>query len=460
MELELFATDPRELAIEEIHEATAFYTQDPVVEKLLDLVGWPDAHSSIGDTSAGDGAFLVAALRRLLKSKDGLSDQEIVNRVSGVEIHYFAVSEARKRITETLISFGRSEASAMSMARQMVLEADFLSDVPHAPRWDIVSGNPPFRRYALIPTVLREVYEAELPKYAQGDMLHSFMDAALKTMKPGGRIGLVISDRVLFSKCSAKLRGVLGRRLGIAHLERLDGASSFYRPKIRKAGEMPRIHPVSLVLKEHAPGCAALTEAPVYPEAKAGIVEGHRTLAEVSMVRLAPWLGPAGIFVVSEDVARGLPRDLLVPVVDTSNIRGGVLGGETRYAIRTQRDKEPCAAVMAHLEANLHRMPKSKQRLEKRWLPPESFERMDLSKPSLLIPRIATSLRPIRLPAGVLPIDHGLSIVGAGEASLEEIEEELMRPEANEWVRERAPRLENNYYSLTTTLLRELPVRL
>lgn len=85
---------------------------------------------------------------------------------------------------------------------------------------------------------------------------------------------------------------------------------------------------------------------------------------------------------------------------------------------------------------------------------------MALDVPSLLIPRIAASLRPVRLPPRVLPIDHGISIVTAGEASLEAIEEQLLSKEAQDWVKARAPRLENGYLDLRTTMLRKLPVRL
>ena len=158
--------------------------------------------------------------------------------------------------------------------------------------------------------------------------------------------------------------------------------------------------------------------------------------------------------------AAGIPADLLVPVVDTDNIRGGVLSAPTKFAIRTFRDTEPPAAVMAHLDANMHLLARTKQRTTQRWLPPESFERMDLTQPSLLVPRIACTLRPVRVPAGVLPVDHGISIVSAGASTLDAIEAALRRPEAEDWVRARAPRLENGYYSLTTTLLRALPVLL
>lgn len=62
------------------------------------------------------------------------------------------------------------------------------------------------------------------------------------------------------------------------------------------------------------------------------------------------------------------------------------------------------------------------------------------------------------MPVGILPVDHG--IVSVEEAYLEQLEAALKCPEAEAWVRARAPRLEGNDFSLTTTLLRDMPLNL
>lgn len=459
--LELFERNPMDDAIDVLHDATAYYTAEPVVEQLLTMLTWPHAGRRLVDTSCGDGAFLVAALKRLLAVRPGIAPDQIAELVQGWEIHYFAAAEARHRLERVLIEVGRfPPAAAAATASRMVVHDDFLRNGPQVPTWDVVAGNPPFLRYTNLPEVLRVEYERLLPDYSQGDMLHSFLDRCALALRDGGEVALVTSDRWLFTMCAAPLREVIGQRLGIHHLQRLECTSSFYRPKNRRAGQPPRIHPVAIVLRSQQHCAIPLGREPIYPEADDTGYEGCRKLGDVAQVRLAPWLGPHGIFVVGADTARTLPADVLVPAIDTDNIRGGVLTPPTKFAIRTLRASEPCPAVMEHLDRNLHRMPRTKQRADKRWLPPESFERMDLSKPSLLIPRIASSLKPVRVPAGILPLDHGISIVSAGDATLDEIEEQLLSPAAEAWVRARAPRLENEYRSLTTSLLRSLPVRL
>lgn len=62
------------------------------------------------------------------------------------------------------------------------------------------------------------------------------------------------------------------------------------------------------------------------------------------------------------------------------------------------------------------------------------------------------------MPAGILPVNHNLSVIAADPGRLEDLALALQSDEAQAWVAARAPRLENGYLSITTNLLRELPV--
>lgn len=83
---------------------------------------------------------------------------------------------------------------------------------------------------------------------------------------------------------------------------------------------------------------------------------------------------------------------------------------------------------------------------------------MPLAEDALLIPRIARGLRPVHLPRGVLPVNHNLTVVVPG-GDLDALARALMAPDAARWIAERA-RLENGFLSLTTRMLRNLPVRI
>lgn len=164
-----------------------------------------------------------------------------------------------------------------------------------------------------------------LPRYASGDLLHAFLDRIAATLHPDGEIALVSSDRWLFNSGTALLRSILGQRLSIHHLRRLDAKTAFYRPKLRCKGSPPRVHPVAVVMRPPGPGSIPLTEAPIYPGPPAAGSSGTPLLGDIAQVRLAPWLGAPGIFIVDEVTAQGLPAECLVPAVDASDIQDGHL---------------------------------------------------------------------------------------------------------------------------------------
>lgn len=460
--MNLFAADDaaaaRMDAIDQLHGATAIYTADCVVEQLLNRLRWPSGKRRLVDPSCGDGAFLAQALAKVL-SRHAPTDDELLDVIEGWEIHPHACAQARARVARLLVGSGRSMSCALSVAERMVHNRDFLTDGPTKPSWHAIAGNPPYLRWLNVPKVLRDDYADHVPNYAASDMLHSFLDRCARALHDDGEIAMVTSDRWLFNLGASKLRAALGQRLSIQHLERLNAATAFYRPKQRRAGSPPRIHPVSVVLSRE--GGQSLTHAAIYPGASTTRYQGIPTLQELATVRIAPWLGTAGIFVVTAAQAQEsmLPAEVLVPAIDTDDIVRGHLGEPSRFAIRTQPDTQPCAAVQQHLDRQMAGMaPRGRQ--GKPWMPPESFHRMDLSQPSLLVPRIAKTPSAVWVPAGYVPINHNLSIVCGDLDLLTKIKLALTGELAATWVREHAAPLENGYFSLTTTLLRKLPIQL
>ncbi|MBB5546675.1 Eco57I restriction-modification methylase domain-containing protein [Paraburkholderia fungorum] len=448
-------TTARRAAIDELHARTAIYTASPVVDDLLKRLGWPDASCCLVDPSCGDGMFLARALDALLEVRPAGFDPR--GQIEGWEIHPVACVDARSRVATVLASHGWSPSRAATLASDMVHNRDFLTEGPTTPQWDIVAGNPPYLRAANVPDLLRSEYSRHVPDYARGDMLHSFLERCSRTVRPAGRIGLVTADRWLCNDGASRLRERLGQHLSLAHVERLSAETTFYRPKQRRAGSPPRVHPVSVVLVSDAGAEQNLTGRPIHPGVDESRYEGMRLLGDFAKVRIAPWLGTEGVFVVDAATARGLPPECLVPAVDTDDIQHGKLGTPTRWAIRTHPGEEPCPEIMAHLASRMHLMAK-RGRQGKPWMPPESFHALDLSRESLIVPRIAKTPRAVRVPPGVLPINHNLSIVAGGAATLDQVEEALASPLAAEWARDYARRLENNYLSLTTTLLRRMPM--
>ncbi len=460
MNCETLSLSARDEAINALHAATAIYTKEAVVDELLDAVDWPNGKRRLVDPSCGDGMFVGRALVRLLREEPDIDGEAILHVLQGWELHPVASQHSRERIAEILEEHGWCPKMAAATAECMIRNADFLTQGPTTPYCHVIAGNPPYLRWANVPALLREEYAASLPPHATADLLYSFLERCSAALLPDGEVALVTADRWLFNMGASKLREAIGQHLAINQLRRLDPSSTFYRPKDRRAGSPPRIHPVAVVLRPPSPDSIPLGTSPIFPDRleHPGEYKGP-TLGDIATVTLAPWLGTSGIFVVDEATASRLPRDHLVPAIDTDDIRNGQLMPPKRYAIRTRPDTQPPPEILSHLEANMHRM--AKRGLRKTpWMPPESWHNRKLDQPVLLVPRIARTLRPVRVPIGHLPINHNLSIVAADRSTLDEIEAVLCSEEANAWMQDHAARLEGGFLSLTTTLLRQLPVRL
>ena len=292
---ELFCRDARETAIDTLHAATAIYTCEPVVDKLLDHVRWPSGARSLVDTSCGDGAFLRRALQRLLEQQPGLSDDALIARICGWEIHPVAADQARASVAEVFVDHGFPLVRARALANQIVRREDFLTVGPKGPTFDAVVGNPPYLRLINVPEPLRGEYELELPDYAQADLLYSFLDRCARVLKPDGDLAMIVADRWLFNAGASRLREAIGRYFRLAHLERIDVNSAFYRPKQRRAGSPPRVHPCAVVL--NAVRGTPITREPIYPggAALSSSAAAGLKLGDVCDIRLAPWLGTPGL---------------------------------------------------------------------------------------------------------------------------------------------------------------------
>lgn len=446
-----FSDTPLSADIDLIHRGTAIYTAEPEIEALLDQLDWPSAGSRLLDPGAGNGGFIVAALARLPLSENDI--ETAVKRVRGYEFHAGAAQIARREIERHLVARNWTAHCAREAASKILEIKDFLLSPVPVGQFDIIAANPPYWRILqhLPPTSpYRYQYENQIPAHAKADLLYAYLDRAVDICAPNGRIGLITADRWLLNQSSARLREKIGARYTVIDIKRLESSSAFYRPKARRKGTPARVHPVSLLLSPGKNG-RALTAAP-FPIDPVPEVAGT-PLSRIAKIRLAPWLGPDGIFTVTDPGS--LPPHRLVPCVEPEDIcsMGGVLKPSQKWAIRTEKTA-PEASVLQHLENNLGSMP-SRGRRSPFWLPPESFSgKLPLAEDAILIPRIATRLRPILLPAGTMPINHNLVVVSGHPVNILKsmIEHPLVQAQANSL----ALRLENGYRSYTATLLRRL----
>jgi len=149
------------------------------------------------EPSAGDAAFLVAAVERLsqLSLREGMEPE-----VDGVEIHAHSADLARQRVRE---------AGGKAHVRQ----SDFF-DVAPEPVYDAVIGNPPYIRYQNFSGEARaKSREAALRGGVALSGLASswaaFTVHSALFLRPGGRLGLVLPAELLTVNYAAPVRQFL-----------------------------------------------------------------------------------------------------------------------------------------------------------------------------------------------------------------------------------------------------------
>lgn len=434
-----------EADIDAIHRGTAIYTAIPEIDALLDGMGWPAGGRRLLDPGAGNGGMLVAALARLELAIDDI--EHATHRVHGYEFHEGAAMAARRSVKGHLLLRGWSEDAADTAADEIVERKDFLLDSVPTARYDMIVGNPPYFRLLNLPADYRCTFMTQVPRHAHADMMHAYLQKAADILAPGGTIGQITADRWLVNAGAARLRESLGRRLRVARADRLEAQSAFYRPKSRRKGTPARVHPIRIILSEAQDG-RPLSAEPFRIDAVPA-VEGV-PFSSLVTIRLAPWLGPEGIFVVR--TTDGLPAHRMVPCLEPEDLKGG-MATPTRWAIATGTDR-PEEAVVRHLENAMTAMPPRGLRRTP-WLPPESFEgKLPLKCDAVLVPRISQRLRGVLLPAGMMGINHNIVIVSG--LPPERILAMLDDPQVQAQADALAPRIENGYRSYTTTLLRQL----
>lgn len=188
-----------------------YYTSSRVAEWLC---GWAiqSAGDAVLEPSCGDGAFLEAAARRLLAL--GATPAKIARLLTGVEI---IPAEARFATERLRPALGKS-------AEKIVQNSDFFAwwQASDQPAFDAIIGNPPFIRYQSFPEPHRTramsiMGEQGLTPNRLTNIWVPFVVAATASLKPGGRLALVLPAEILQVTYAAQLRSYL-----TDHFERID----------------------------------------------------------------------------------------------------------------------------------------------------------------------------------------------------------------------------------------------
>ncbi|AXE93951.1 HsdM family class I SAM-dependent methyltransferase [Paraburkholderia terricola] len=177
-------------------ERGAFFTPDEITRFLANwAIRTP--RDLVLEPSAGDAAFLVAAVNRLRELTRGKDPRPTVH---GVEIHAHSARVANQRVRE---AGGKAE----------IRHSDFFSVEPE-PVYDTVIGNPPYIRYQDFSGESRARSRAAALRggvslTGLASSWAAFTIHSALFLKPGGRLGLVLPAELLSVNYAAPVRRFL-----------------------------------------------------------------------------------------------------------------------------------------------------------------------------------------------------------------------------------------------------------
>ncbi len=430
-------------SVEILHDLCGVYTRPALVERLLDRVGWTHeadlASARLLEPGAGDGKFLVEAVRRLIASfvRHGLrlDIKSLRDRVLAYELAPGEANKARVSIVAEMKALGIHHTTAIACARVWVRTEDFLlAELPHTNFTHIV-GNPPYIRWSKLPKAMSKAYAEKLPStVARGDLFLPFLHRSFEHLASKGHCAFVCSDRWRYTVYAKDFRT---KWLASMHIE------------TEPAGEAKEAFDRDVYV--HPEILTASRRKSLKPR-KARRKRGGKTLAELGCtIRVGPALGVTPAFVLNPHEHDVEPH-LLHPWVDTSEVLAGRVDWSGRRVISPYDDTGDLIDLENHplFAAHIRRF---EAPLRARYIVRngaawyrtiDKVKAIDWSPPKLLIPEVAKIPRVAIDRSGAIP-SHGLYCIFPHQADILDIYDRLRDGKLAKALAPIAPRVKGRY---------------
>ncbi len=444
-------------------------TKPHVVSLILDLAGYTIDRDlpqlRLLEPSCGKGAFMVAAVERLLTvaRRQGTDLLAIESPLLAFDIDESSVEATKAAVTTLLEANGVDAASAQELAGRWIHRCDFL--LRHeARRFDVIVGNPPYVRIEQLSARLQSEYRARYRSlYDRADLYVAFIERALQLLSPSGVLSFICADRWTVNKYGAPLREIITGAFRVACYVDLHSASPFESDVVA----YPSIFSVTAGSGGPVQTCTLATASreeceAVLPSLAAGAPLSHGlTIAtyESWFSGTEPWIitspkhlstlrslesrfisieatgktririgvatGDDKVYIVDETA--DIEPDRLVPLVMRSDIDHGEIKDAGRFVINTFRDDGGLIdlgeypRLAAHFEANATSV---RRRHVSQKNPASWFRTIDrvyprlVGEPKLLVPDIAGANEVVYERGRFLP-HHNLYFVTSDEWDME-----------------------------------------
>lgn len=281
----------------------AVFTRPEVVDFILDLAGYtldqPLYQQCLLEPSFGGGDFLLPITTRLVNSlrKSGTSDRQLSGlqqAITAVELHRETFEVTRAVLLNRLRELDVPAQVAIKLTDHWLKQGDFLLQ-PLPEKFDYVVGNPPYVRQELIPEPLLAEYRGRFrTMYDRADLYVPFIERSLLSLKPGGQLAFICSDRWMKNRYGGPLRQLVAEQFHLqAYVDMVD-TPAFQSDVIA--------YPAIVLIKRGPAGSTRLAQRPVVDPSQfatlARALRGESVAIEDSLVREAtavvsrtePWL--------------------------------------------------------------------------------------------------------------------------------------------------------------------------
>lgn len=446
-----------EQSIDDLHRVCGVYTTPTVAGSILDNVGWR-ATADLTDArliepSAGDGAFLVPAAKRLVASFRSRDIEPTIARlrlrITAFELHPGAASEARNRVRTALREMRVHHGTAAACAKAWIRNADFLLSDQPAPDHTHAVGNPPYVRWSRIPARLKSIYDSRLPRHVtRGDLFLPFLDRAFRSLKPGGKCGLLCSDRWMYMAFGERFRQEWMPWLDILSNDSVNASDVFEQ----------RVDTYPTILVASKRPTPKTQRRPILRRAS-------RTLDDLGYaVKAGPALGHAPAFVLRPD-EDDVESELLRPWIESSDVLDGSIEWSGRRVV-ILFDDDGRLHDLRHFPRLQRRLRRFTHALRGRWIVRNgapwyrTIDRIrpaDWTRPKLLVPELAKVPRIAVDRSGAVP-SHGIYAIFAPDDRIDDLYGILRNGGLARALDGIAPRLKGNYARCYKRFLREIPI--
>jgi adenine-specific DNA-methyltransferase len=211
-----------DLQVDAAAEHGEVFTREWVVDLILDLVGYTTDRDLAGlvavEPACGTGAFLGPLVRRLSAScrTYGRSLTDAVLALQAYDLLGRNIAEARNLVRRLLIADGWGDKEVDEVLRGWLRVDDYLLTPYEDSSVDFVVGNPPYVRLEEIPDVRMRAYrETCRTMTGRSDIYVGFFEVALRSLRPGGRLGFICADRWMRNQYGRQLRHLVSGRFAV-----------------------------------------------------------------------------------------------------------------------------------------------------------------------------------------------------------------------------------------------------